>query len=279
MKAKVFIWTFSPGEEVGWYAADWIGRAAAKLKHEYGCIVGTDRLKGTPIPMLRNKALFESKQMGCDFAIMIDSDMRPDPEHPDVPQILKYRHAKPFLDEAWPFMLRNPQAAAVFAPYCGPSPINNIYVFRWRSNHNRFNRPGSTSLHQYSREEAAVMGGIEEVAAGPTGLVIYNVKRCTEMPCPWFYYEYKDKEQTAIDSTEDVTQTRDLSLRYHATGGVGGGKVYCAWDSWAIHRKYEDVDKPELATVEAVAEGLRNAIKRDLKQDDKLVNVDMGRVG
>lgn len=218
------------------------------------------RIADTPITMGRNRAVRAAMQEECDFLLMIDNDMEPDPRKPNGE--LLYAGAKLFLPDAIDFLLKNPTAGCVAAPYCGPSPDNNIYVFRWRNRRNK-NEVGMNpnySLEQYTREEAADLSGIQEVGALPTGLVLYNVRAFFGMKKPFFYYEWTDAWQSEKASTEDVTQTRDMSLAWYTTNGERGGRVFCHWDAWAKHIKPEHVGKPEKLTAAAVGDHLKHAI-------------------
>ncbi|MEK0126623.1 hypothetical protein, partial [Bordetella pertussis] len=89
----------------------------------------------------------------------------------------------------------------------------------------------------YSRAEASQFTGIGEVAALPTGLIMYDMRIFDmlepkdENSKPWFYYEWADKYQSEKASTEDVSATRDMSLVGQQV--LGYSPVFCAWDSWA----------------------------------------------
>ena len=56
----------------------------------------------TPIDMVRNRCVDEALQMGCDYILMIDSDMWPDQPRPG---------AQPFWDVAWGFLRRRQRPA------------------------------------------------------------------------------------------------------------------------------------------------------------------------
>jgi hypothetical protein len=133
-------------------------------------------------------------------------------------------------------MLARPEPTVVAAPYCGPPPHENIYVFRWANKQS--NCPGPQfGVAQYSREEAVGMRGIVEAAALPTGCMLLDMRIFANWRDPYFYYEF-NRDCTDKDSTEDVTFSRDLL--------VHGFKGYCNWDAWAGHVKTKVVGKPTL---------------------------------
>lgn len=224
------------------------------------------RESDTPITMVRNRAVRQAMENNFDYLLMIDNDIIPD--DPGSPG------ARPFFDTSWQFMQKLREPCAVAAPYCGPSPHNNIFVFQWANQVNEF-REGEVNeyeLAQFTREEAAKLGGIQEVAALPTGLILYDMRIFKDMPKPFFYYEWDCKEwQTGKSSTEDVAQTRDMSLAWYATGGKKGGRVFCNWDAWCIHVKPELVRKPILLPASTVGEHFKRVIER--KNPDLLEKV------
>lgn len=181
----------------------------------------------TPITMLRNRACKVAKDAGIDYVLMLDNDLHPD-----------YQAASPFWESSFDFLLKHRHAPAIVAaPYCGPPPHEAVYVFRWKcfqSDHP--NLAGDHKLEMYTREEAATLTGIREVAALPTGLMLFHTEVLDRLPPPWFEYEYTDEYQTRKASTEDVYFTRNASF--------AGVPVYCNWDAWAGHRKWKTVGKP-----------------------------------
>lgn len=198
-------------------------------------------LSDTPITMTRNRAVLMARDYGVDVLVMVDSDMKPD----------MYPDGKKFIQSSLDFLIEHyPKGPVVIgAPYCGPPPNENVYVFRWQS-HQTENANPDFKLEMYDRDTAAKMGGIQECAALPTGLIMYDMRafELTEPQStddhPWFYYEYPDKYQAEKASTEDVTMTRDLSLT--GTQKLGYNPVFCNWDSWAGHWKPKCVGKPQI---------------------------------
>jgi hypothetical protein len=199
-------------------------------------------LNDTPVTMSRNRAIKEALRHGIDIVLMVDSDMGPDQVDP----------SKSFWLRALEFMARRWHEAptVIAAPYCGPPPHENIYIFRWRKYQS--DHPGPDyRLDQFTREEAAERKGIEAVAALPTGLIAIDMRifsgfevggQVIKLPLPWFYYEWKDAEQTEKASTEDVTFTRDVSILF---GAHGLETVFVDWDCWALHFKTKGVGKPQ----------------------------------
>ena len=207
----------------------------------------------TPITRSRNLAIKKALEYGADYVLMIDSDVSPDQDRDG---------AKPFWKTAWRFMMdrrtaeitagdhevaltrkNNPAIwtityapATIAAPYCGPPPHEIPYIGVWRNMEGSATNP-SFSLQMMSREEAGLRTGIEEVAALPTGLILYDIRLFKELPKPWFDYEWGDPEQTEKVTTEDIFQTRNASLM--------GFPQYVAWDCWAGHWKLKYVGAPE----------------------------------
>lgn len=214
-------------------------------------------LADTPITMTRNRAVLMARQYGIDVLIMVDSDMRPDilAASPD---------AKPFFASSFDFLVDHYSKGPVVvgAPYCGPPPVECVYVFRWQNMQSNNSNP-DFQLEMYDRHTAVRMRGIQECAALPTGLIMYDMRAFEltepkdESSKPWFYYEWKDKYHSEKASTEDVTQTRDLSL-VGATK-LGYNPVFCNWDAWAGHWKPKCVGKPVVMNAGGVGEKLREA--------------------
>ena len=212
----------------------------------------------TPITMVRNLAVREALQGRFDYTLMIDSDMSPDYE------VGKVGGARPFWDTAWEFMMNRREAeeagvemmpATICAPYCGPPPFENVYIFKW-TNRESENPNIDFMLLMLERQEATFRAGIEEAAALPTGLILYDNRTFSLLEkhgvLPFFDYEWKDKYQSEKATTEDVYQTRNASLI--------GCPQYVCWDSWAIHNKLKGVRKPAPITRSMVSESLSKAL-------------------
>ena len=272
MKADVMLARFPGGGTEHTPCVDWLMDAEQALRtHPQVGRYARYKIDDTPITMGRNRAMKVAKEQGFDFLLMVDSDMDPDYYLGADPR------AVPFLEVAVPFLLAHPGPAVIGVPYCGPPPHENVYVFRWRNKQS--DHPNvDIELAQYTREEAAVMGGVGEVAALPTGLILIDM-RCYDLvrdakraavgphgkPTPFFYYEWTDDDATDKASTEDVTFSRDLSW--------AGVKQYCAWDSWAGHVKKKTVGKPQPYTPDMVSESIRTAIvNRQPGRGERLVD-------
>jgi hypothetical protein len=224
-------------------------------------------ISDTPITMSRNRAVKEALLAGCDYILMLDSDMVPDY------LVGKDPTARPFWDTAWEFMMalremeaKNPgqTPATVAAPYCGPPPFEHAFVFRWKSMQSDCPDP-IFRLEMMEREEAAQRGGIEEVAAMPTGLILYDARVFKNLPKPWYDYEWGDDERSVKVSTEDVYQTRNASLLKMPQ--------FILWDSWAAHMKTKAVPKPHVHTRDMVARTMQEAILADRNAGDRLLFV------
>jgi hypothetical protein len=199
----------------------------------------------TPIDMVRNQAVEYAQRNDVDVLFMIDSDMHPDQDG-----------GKKFYDVAMEFLHGRIAPAVIAAPYVGGGEHNNIFVFRWRNVNNGPNP--NFCLEQYTREEAAYESGVTQVASMPTGLIAYDMRvfaRLDPKVKGYFYYEMNET-RTKKESTEDVTNTRDISLAWSDVPGAG---CYCAWDCWANHLKIVPCMKPRVLTSRVVGESLRKA--------------------
>lgn len=213
----------------------------------------------TPITMTRNRVLKQALAQGVDVVCMVDSDMRPD---------LPLPGARPFWPTALDFLLKHEGPCLVAAPYCGPPPHENVYIFRWANLQSDAPDP-DFRLEQFTREEAAARAGFEEVAALPTGLMLIDMRAIKAVRPPWFEYEYVDPPfNTEKASTEDVVFTRNLSL--------AGVPNYVLWDSWAGHLKTKCVGKPSPLTVESVREEFREALLHNRRSTERLIVVGEG---
>ena len=191
---------------------------------------------GTPITMMRNRAVRTALEMDIDILLMLDNDNIPDNDF--------WTRAIDLIDYRYRHF-----PTIVGAPYCGPPPDENVYIFRWESKTSG-DPEGETAykLIQYSRAEASVKEGYEAVAALPTGCIAIDMRifkgfnHINPLPKPWFYYEWEDDYCSEKKSTEDVTFTRNVAALYLA--GMKENVCYVDWDSWALHVKHKKVDRP-----------------------------------
>lgn len=273
MKLKVGICSFSYGGNGGIRSEvpdvrDWMLDvfSAARKDSRIESILNYE-LSDTPITMTRNRAVLEARKLGLDVLVMVDSDMQPDCEP----------GAKPFFQEAFDFLYRSHHRGPVVigAPYCGPPPAECVYVFKWESLRNDQCNPNH-QLKMIGRGEAARMSGIGEVAALPTGLIMYDMRIFDLLEPkdkdskPWFYYEWTNKYHSEKASTEDVAATRDMSLAGMSV--LGYNPIYCAWDSWAGHWKPHLVRKPAEMTVSDVALKYAQALESGYRKDESIVH-------
>lgn len=227
-------------------------------------------LADTPITMTRNRAVMQARQFGVDCLIMVDSDMKPD-------MLAGQPDAKPFFDSSFDFFVNHYHKGpcVIGVPYCGPPPVECVYVFRW--NNLQSQNPGPDfQLEMYDRHTAVKMAGIQECAALPTGLIMYDMRvfELTEPKTPedkpWFYYEWKDMYAAEKASTEDVTMTRDVSLV--GAQKLGFNPVYCNWDAWAGHWKPKCVGKPQVITAEGVSKKMKDCWEANVESGVKIVD-------
>lgn len=247
--------------------SDWVTETILRLKDDPR--VDWDktqrfRISDTPITMGRNRAVKCALEAKVDFLLMVDSDMSPD---------LPVPGAKPFWPNAFDFALRHYSAGpcSVAAPYCGPPPFENVYVFRFANAQSDHPDPDHR-VEQFSREEAAARTGFESVAALPTGLILFDMRAFRALPPKdgegWFRYEWTDQHATHKASTEDVVLTRDLCLL--------GIPQYVYWDAWAGHIKQKVVGKPQVITADMVAANYRAAVLKGNHSLDRVVHVNEG---
>lgn len=241
---------------------DWLVETVLKMKKDprIGDVQHV-KIDDTPVTMSRNRACRYAQKLGADYVLMVDSDMAPDLK--GIPG------AKPFWDTSWDFVLDHQGPCMVAAPYCGPPPWENVYIFQWGNRQNDEADPVA-SLNQFGREEAARMAGITEVAALPTGLILIDRRVLDRLPPPWFEYEWMDEYRAEKGSTEDVYFTRNASL--------AGIPIYCNWDAWAGHWKRKCVGKPRPMGPECVGAELRKALSRP-DSDERVIEIPVNGVG
>ena len=251
---------------------EWMVPAVADLsKDERIGEIRIWNLADTPITMTRNRAVLQAREHKIDFLVMIDSDMKPDVS-------LGQPHTKGFLPSSLDFMIEHyaKGPCVIGAPYCGPPPVECVYVFRW-NNLQSDNPDPDFQLEMYDRHTAVKMAGIQECAALPTGLIMYDMRAFeltepkTSEDKPWFYYEWKDHFCAEKASTEDVTMTRDLSLV--GTQKLGYNPVYCNWDAWAGHWKPKCVGKPVVLAASGISDKMKACWSAGYEPDTKLIDL------
>jgi len=227
-------------------------------------------ISDTPITMSRNQSIVKARELGVDVLVMVDSDMKPD-MYAGMPD------AKPFFQSSFDFLVDHYSKGpcVIGAPYCGPPPVECVYVFRWNNQQNENPNP-DFQLEMYDRNTGAKMAGIQECAALPTGLIMFDM-RCFDLIEPsdskarsFAYYEWSDKYEAKKASTEDVTMTRDISLV--GTQKLGYNPVYCNWDAWAGHWKPKCVGKPQVIQASGVSHKLKDCWEANYEPGTKLVD-------
>lgn len=229
-------------------------------------------ISDTPITMSRNRSILQAREMGADVLIMVDSDMKPDM------YVGSDGLAKPFFQSSFDFLVNHYHKGpcVIGAPYCGPPPAECVYVFEWRNMQSEHANP-DFQLKMYERSQSVKMSGIQECAALPTGLIMFDVRAfdliepADEIAKPFAYYEWSNKYASEKASTEDVTMTRDLSLV--GTQKLGYNPVYCNWDAWAGHWKPKCVGKPQFIEAKAVSEKLKESWAAGYDPTVKLVDL------
>jgi len=256
---------------------DWVTSTVITARHDPRIFeILRWRKDDTPITLSRNACFEAAHASEVDFLMMVDSDMSPDIHLESNPfaQPPIEPFAKPFFETSLEFLWQQRQAgipSVIGAPYCGPPPCENVYVFQWATQANSLEDEPDMRLAQYSREEAANMRGVQPCAALPTGLIMFDMDCLAKIDRPYTYYEWGDDAASIKASTEDVTLTRDLAL--------GGAPQFCNWDAWAGHWKWKCVCKPIFLTSEMVSEKFRQRILKeagvsngnDKKEEKKLL--------
>lgn len=240
----------------------------------------------TPITMTRNQAVYKAQQLKADVLVMVDSDQHADSDPGRL-------GAKPFIESSFSFLYDHWEKGPVMigAPYCGPPPARNVYVFEWATTEHSPQDANDTNfkLEAYSRERANGLAGIQECGALPTGLIMFDMRLFDILEPPFFSYEYegdgpacahcgvrKPGKQAFKCSTEDVVMTRDVSLQ--ACIELGYNATFCNWDAWAGHAKSELVGAPVLFTTDMVAKRFRNAVLRNQRSDEQEIMVPPQRI-
>lgn len=223
-----------------------------RFKHRIGEVYDVD-LSDTPITHTRCRAVQMARESRSDVIIMVDSDNV-------IDWHLGEDGTKPWFDSSFAFLLEQfdkGKPVAIGAPYCGPPPHENVYVFQWRNFESDDPNMGH-QLAQYDREHAAIMAGIMPVAALPTGVTMFDMRLFDLIAPPYFDYEYRDKFHSEKVSTEDVVSTRDMSLVVQQK--LGYNPIFCNWDAWAGHAKPKIVGKPRSLESDKVSKRWMNAM-------------------
>jgi hypothetical protein len=218
----------------------------------------------TPITMNRNAAVKEARRVGADVILMLDSDMDPDVMVGQDPDAVRFLDTA--FDRIYTMWDKGPRFVA--APYCGSPPYENIFGFTWHR-HANLGDFANFELRQYHREEAMYMSGIHEAAAAATGLIMYDMRCFDLIQPPYFKYEWTDEAECKKASTEDVQNTRDISLA--GIQQLGYNPCEIAWSCWAGHLKNWCVKKPQIYTASMVSNNLKQAIgRRDVTEGRKV---------
>lgn len=263
---------------------------------------GVQRFGDIPLTMERNRAVATAKAGNFDVIVMIDSDNAPDL------YLNKDSNAKPFFQSSFDFLyerkMRN-LPTVVAAPYCGPPPhptaggMENVYVF-YADDLETGNLEAGFTFESYSRQQAAQMSGIQPIAAGPTGCIMYTTDAFDLMPVgertqdevlelykegkitkarakrlmnmqSWFFYEFTDSQQTRKASTEDVTNTREIQLAGCAKHNEP--VVFCNWDAWAGHYKPKCVGRPNPVHIGEINDLYLEAVENSITSSEEVIDL------
>lgn len=260
----------STSTSITYPACEWLMKTMVRLKTEEKFTsrvhdIHITPYADTPIYMTRNAAVKDARRGGFDLLVMLDSDMQPDL------LLGKDADAVPFLDAAFDRIYEKYDDGPRFvaAPYGGTPPIENCFEFIWRRHNN--SPTAGFELDQYHREEVMYKSGIQTAAAAPTGLIMYDMRCFDLIEPPYFHYEFTDAEQTKKASTEDVQNTRDISLVGIQKYGYNPCEI--AWSSWAGHLKTSCVGKPQEFTADMVSDSLAKSLRRHSLNEGRKVQL------
>lgn len=275
--------------------ARWLAELMIELKGDERIgEVHVDFYSDTPITMVRNAYVEKARKLGCHLLLMVDSDQDPNLHRGQD-------WYKPFWNVAFDAIYAHYSKGplVIGAPYCGPpNSGENCYVFQWNSQGNHGDGT-EFSLDQYTRAQAAVMSGLQECGALPTGMILFDTRifelldanrmskedaligfrdgkltlqeALRSIQDGYFYYEWKDRTASEKASTEDVAATRDMSLVGRLK--LGYNPVMCAWDSWVGHMKPWCVGRPKIFSVEQVGGVLKRAVLDNVSYRDRVIRV------
>ena len=229
---KVGIANFPWKGVMSWQTSAWCIKLVLKLMND-------DRIReiytnyhegNCPIHMLRDIAVKSAMNERCDYLLMIDNDMIPDPKLPK---------SQPFWKTAWEFTMdrrsreerEKIMPATIASPYFADS-AGSFLAYDW----NPIPNDEGEDLVLIAKEDALSRRGLGTVVAAQTGLIFYDMRVFWYMPKPWFTYEWKDSEHQIVNLADDFYQTRNLTL--------AGLPVYMAWDCWSAHLKTSCVTRP-----------------------------------
>ena len=289
--------------------AVWFAKLYSKMQNDDRIgRIAVKRAGDIPLTMVRNGLVKAAKDGGFDCLMMIDSDNVPDLYDGHAP------NAKPFWETSFDFLYERALKglpSVVCAPYCGPPPHpvgggqENVYVFHVSSDESDDKDPskhGAVRFEAYTREHAAIMRGIQPIAAGPTGCILYTTDAFDLMPLhgmtdeeilqkhasgeistarakqllrmeSWFFYEFTDQYQTQKSSTEDVTNTREI--QFAGIEKFGEPVVFCNWDAWAGHYKPKCVGAPQVLRIEQVSNIFAEAVRSNVSTREESVYLDL----
>lgn len=249
----------------------------------------------TPITMVRNEFVVLARKNDVDVLVMVDSDINP-LRHEGEPGVAD------FFESSFDFLYQHYDKGpcVIGAPYCGP-PQNRgegCYVFEWQ-NYGDHGDETNFTLEMIPRMMAAKMRGIQEAAALPTGLIMYDMRafkliepsgerpydvvdKCrrgeitvdealVKLHDGWFYYEWEDQTASKKASTEDVTNTRDISLAGQVV--LGYNPLFANWDAPVGHWKPWCVSgRPLTHDARCVSNSLRKAVLDNTVLDEVMVD-------
>lgn len=248
-KVKLLVNVFTYSKQIGADVFSWCCGVGPTLeKHPRVTDVRISYTYGYPTDKVRNAVVKEARQFGHDLVLMLDDDQVPDcglnlSDRPDMTA---------FLPTALDFMLAHGDPCLVGAPYCSSPPFQQVLVMKNREYIPNLRDGAGLKIDKYTRDEAAVMTGVQRCTGLPTGCLLVDLRVLDVLPPPWFSYEYDDPPfNTSLASTEDIVFTRNLDWL--------GVKQYCTWSSWAGHAKHFTTGVPTPAPVVDIPASIHRA--------------------
>lgn len=249
-KIKLLVNVFTYSKQIGAEAFSWCCGVGPTLQnHKRVSDVRVSYTHGYPTDKIRNAVVKEAREHGHDFVLMIDDDQAPDIGLRDYGE---RTDLVPFLTTSVDFAIAHDGPCFVGAPYCGAPPLQQVMVMKNREYIPCLRDGMGLKIDKYTRDEAAMMRGIQRAAALPTGCLLVDLRVLDVLPPPWFSYEYDDPPfNTSLASTEDIVFTRNADWL--------GIKQYCHWSAWAGHDKSFMTGIPTEAPVHDIPQSIHRS--------------------
>ena len=192
--------------------ATWLMELAFKIASAGDIDIVSIQGQNWRVPMLRNKAVQDAREAGCQYMLMVDPDAVPD------------RYGGSFWSEAWPLIQQHP-AQVLASPAVGPYPDRLVNVFKRHQG----------KLHRLSHK-ATELSGWHEVDAVGTHLMLVGMEVFDRIEPPYFHDIYTDAAETELVQTQDVYFCEKVR--------AADMKVMVNFSCWSGHWQNSIVDPP-----------------------------------